>query len=197
MAIILFLFPAAAALLFVLLKDAPDRFRLYNLLQAKPGDTIVIFSANIRVPPLSAHTWYGKLRFSGFVIALEEYFAGHQLSSLLEKDILAIYPTFLRDAIYYVFPQSRPLKSLLRVAPMDIHEMGRVADEYGLREPVSIISLGSPGSNWLTAYVSETQPGWFKFGMDRDYIKEDRGENRGQTYCYRPDYMSRFSSFRV
>lgn len=166
---------AIATLSVVVLRNLPDRLKMYNLLEHTVDNVMLIFTSNIYVPTRRSYTYNGPLRFGGYVIALEEYFAAISLSNFLELDILASYPSSLRKVISKILPKAKPIKPLLRVAPLSEYELKKVAGEYGLKENISIISLGSPGSNWLTAYVSEYHPGWFKFGTDCDYIKTARG----------------------
>lgn len=159
----------------VILKNLPGCLMLYSLFQMAAGDTILIMAANIFVPSRQAYTYKGPLRFGGYVISWEEYLAAFQLHRLIEQDILANYPERLRQIVHKVIPKTKPLRCLLQIAPMDEHRLQRVADEHGLSEPATIISFGSPESNWLTAYVSEYHPGWLKFSVDGQHIVVARG----------------------
>ncbi len=165
------LFSAIVALSFVLLRNLPDRLRLYNLLRAMEDSPILIFVSKIVLPSGNGYTFNGPLRFGGNVIALEEYFAAYELGNFLSQDVLASYPAFLRNKISKL-PRIRPIISTFQISPWD---------EYTLKEcikrnnAVSIISLGSPGSNWVTAYVSEYFGGEFRFDTGGEYVEVVHG----------------------
>jgi len=168
-----FLFLAAISFSVVLCSSIRDRWKIYRLFQTTVDKPIVIYASNIILPSKSAYTYNMQpLRFGGSVIAWQEYVAASQLSSFLEQDSLAGYPAFLKSNISVVFPEAKPFELQFRISPLD---------EYGIDKATSIISLGSPGSNFVTAYVSQYHPACLKFGTNGRSIEVARGTS-GEVY---------------
>ncbi len=165
------LFTTVIVLSIVAIKNLPDRLKMVDLLQISETNNVLVIASHIHLPHGSGFTFNGRLRFGGPVIALEEYFAAKELMIFLEQDVLVSYPASLRKIIAKV-PTMKPLNSRLQISPSDEPSFKEI---YRSEQCTSIISLGSPGSNWVTAYVSKYHPGWFKFGTDGDYIKVSRG----------------------
>jgi hypothetical protein len=172
-----FLLFAAVSFAILLFSDIRDHWKIYRLFQTTVNKPIIIYSSNIILPPGTAFSYNMRpLMFGGWVISWQEYIAASQLSSFLKQDPLAGYLTSLKNVITIIFPEARPLEFEFQISPMD---------EDGLRkttyEAKAVISLGSPGSNFTTAYVLKYYSSWLKFGIDGRSIEVARGTS-GEVY---------------